>query len=130
MVHKTIQFKRTCLHELEEQAGAKFTRFAGWEMAADFGSAIVEARAVREEGKAALFNTSHMGEFLVSGPGATEFLDYMLTNNVAPALAGRNTYSPMCHPNGGTVDDLMVYKKGPDDYMLIVNAGNAKKDWD
>ena len=78
--------------------------------------------------KVGLFDVSHMGEIEVSGSGAFEFLQYMLTNDIT-AKPGKAVYSPMCYADGGTVDDLIVYKQNDDTYLLVVNASNTDKDF-
>jgi len=128
MAQRTVRLKRTSLHPFEEAAGAKFTQFGSHWLVQSYGKPLEEARAVRE--KAALFNVTHMGRFLVSGPDATEFLDYMLTNKIADRPVGKCIYSPMCNPNGTTADDLIVYKKAENSYEVVVNAANTKKDWE
>jgi aminomethyltransferase len=82
---------------------------------------VREHLAVRE--RAGVFDVSHMGEFLVSGPGALEFLNRMITNDLAAIEPGQAIYSPMCRPGGVIVDDLLVYRE-PDRFMVVVNASN------
>lgn len=100
--------------------------FAGWEMPVQYKSILEEHKAVRRS--AGLFDVSHMGEVDVRGPEAGAFLNYLVTNDVAKLFPGRVLYSPMCYPNGGVVDDLLVYMRGPEDYFLCINAGNIDKD--
>ena len=118
--------KRTPLRDFHLAHGAKLVDFAGWEMPVQYRSILEEHRAVRRA--AGLFDVSHMGEFDVTGPGACAFLNALVTNNVAKMDPGRVVYSPMCHPDGGVIDDLLVYMRGPGDYMLCVNAGNTPAD--
>jgi aminomethyltransferase len=118
--------KRTPLRDFHLAHGAKLVDFAGWEMPVQYRSILEEHRAVRRA--AGLFDVSHMGEFDVSGPGAAAFLNGLLTNNVAKMYPGRVLYSPMCHPDGGVIDDLLVYMRGPEDFFLCVNAGNIQED--
>lgn len=101
--------------------------FGGWEMPVQYKGIIDEHRAVRTT--AGLFDVCHMGEFEIMGPGALSFLQGVLTNDVAKMEAGQVIYSLMCYPDGGVVDDLLVYKQDDDKYMLVVNAGNKDKDW-
>ncbi len=77
---------------------------------------------------AGLFDVSHMGEVDVKGPEAGRFLNHLVTNDVSKLFPGRVLYSPMCYPNGGVVDDLLVYMRAPEDYFLCINAGNVAKD--
>lgn len=118
--------RRTPLHNFHERHGARFVDFGGWEMPVQYSGILEEHRAVRTT--AGLFDVSHMGEVTVSGPQAGAFLDYLLTNSITNHPAGKAIYSPMCHPHGGTIDDLLVYKRGDQDYLLCVNASNTPKD--
>ncbi len=101
--------------------------FAGWEMPVQYRSILEEHRAVRTT--VGLFDVSHMGEFTVRGPEAESALDRLVTNDVAKLNPGRVLYSPMCRPTGGVVDDLLIYQRGPGDYLLCVNAANTAKDF-
>ncbi len=102
--------------------------FAGWEMPVQYRSILEEHKAVRRT--AGLFDVSHMGEVEVSGPGAADFLNHVLTNDVRSLFPGRVLYSPMCLPDGGVVDDLLVYQRAPEAYFLCINAGNISRDLD
>jgi aminomethyltransferase len=101
--------------------------FAGFEMPLRYSGDVREHRAVREA--VGLFDVSHMGEFQVSGAGAADFVNRMVTNDVAGLVPGQALYSPMCHPHGGIVDDVLVYRF-PDHLMMVVNASNVAKDFD
>src|SRR5580692_2355649 len=118
--------KRTPLYAFHAAHGAKLVDFAGWEMPVQYKSILDEHRAVRRA--AGLFDVSHMGEVDVTGPGAAAFLDSLVTNNVSKMYPGRVLYSPMCHPDGGVIDDLLIYMRGPEDYLLCINAGNIQTD--
>jgi aminomethyltransferase len=118
--------KRTPLRDFHLAHGARLVDFAGWEMPVQYKSILEEHRALRRA--AGLFDVSHMGEFDVAGPGAAAFLDALVTNNVSKMTPGRVLYSPMCQADGGVVDDLLVYMRGPGDFMLCVNAGNTPTD--
>ncbi|MFH1835629.1 MAG: glycine cleavage system aminomethyltransferase GcvT, partial [Methanobacteriota archaeon] len=83
-----------------------------------------------QEGRSALFDASHMGEFSLTGLEAEGFLDHMLTNRISGSKPGKCVYSPMCYENGGTVDDLIVFRKSDESFMIVVNASNTSKDWD
>ncbi|HVU32091.1 MAG TPA: glycine cleavage system aminomethyltransferase GcvT [Opitutaceae bacterium] len=120
------ELKRTPLRDFHAAHGARLVDFAGWEMPVQYRSILEEHKAVRRT--AGLFDVSHMGEVDVRGPEAGKFLDQLVTNNVAKLFPGRVLYSPMCYPNGGVVDDLLVYMRGADDYFLCINAGNIDKD--
>jgi aminomethyltransferase len=95
-------------------------------MPVQYRSILEEHKAVRRT--AGLFDESHMGEVEVRGPDAGRFLNQLVTNDVAKLFPGRVLYSPMCFPDGGVVDDLLVYLRGTDDYFLCINAGNIDKD--
>ena len=95
-------------------------------MPVQYRSILEEHKAVRRA--AGLFDVSHMGEVDVKGPEALRFLNHLVTNDVAKLFPGRVLYSPMCYPNGGVVDDLLVYMRAPEDYFLCINAGNIDKD--
>ncbi len=100
--------------------------FAGWEMPVQYKSILEEHKAVRTA--AGLFDVSHMGEADVTGPGAEAFLNRLVTNDVSKLYPGRVLYSPMCQPDGGVVDDLLVYMHEPERYFLCINASNIDKD--
>ena len=120
------ELKRTPLRDFHAAHGARLVDFAGWEMPVQYRSILEEHKAVRRA--AGLFDVSHMGEVDVRGPDAGRFLNRLVTNDVAKLFPGRVLYSPMCYPSGGVVDDLLVYKRGADDYFLCINAGNIDKD--
>lgn len=120
--------RETPLTEWHRQHGAKMMEFGGFLMPIEYGSGILQEHiAVRET--AGMFDVSHMGEFLVSGPKAATFLDYLVTNAPSRLEPGQVLYSPLCYPTGGTVDDLLVYRLSDEEFMLVVNAGNIAKDW-
>lgn len=105
---------------------AKLVEFGGWEMPVQFSSIKEEHHAVRNA--AGLFDVSHMGEVAVTGPDATTFLQRIMTNDVDKLQDNQAQYTFMCYPDGGTIDDLLVYKKGENDYLLVPNAANLEKD--
>jgi aminomethyltransferase len=118
--------KRTPLFPIYEQYGAKTIEFGGWELPVQFSSIKEEHEAVRT--RAGLFDVSHMGEIEVKGKDSLAFLQKVMTNDVAKLTNGRAQYTLMCYENGGTVDDLLIYKKDEDHYLLVVNAANTEKD--
>jgi len=120
------ELKRTPLRDFHAAHGARLVDFAGWEMPVQYRSILEEHKAVRRA--AGLFDVSHMGEVDVRGPEAGRFLNHLVTNDVAKLYPGRVLYSPMCYPNGGVVDDLLVYMLAPESYFLCINAGNIDKD--
>ncbi len=120
------ELKRTPLYDRHVQAGGKMVPFAGWCMPVQYARGIIhEHKAVRRG--IGVFDVSHMGEIRISGPGAGDYIDYIGTN-VAPRSRGSVTYTPLCYPDGGIVDDVTVYCMGEDDYVLVVNAANTSKD--
>jgi aminomethyltransferase len=119
--------KRTPLFKLHVEAGARMVPFAGWEMPVQYTSIIEEHRTVRTA--VGLFDVSHMGEFEVEGPHALAAVQHLTTNDAAALEIGQVQYSLLCYPDGGIVDDLTLYRLGPDRYMMTVNAGNIDKDW-
>lgn len=120
------ELKRTPLRDFHASHGARLVDFAGWEMPVQYRSILEEHKAVRRA--AGLFDVSHMGEVDVKGREAGRFLNRLVTNDVAKLFPGRVLYSPMCYPNGGVVDDLLVYMRGEEDYLVVVNASNIAKD--
>lgn len=122
------ELKHTPLYETYKKYGAKTIDFGGWELPVQFTSIKEEHAAVRE--RAGLFDVSHMGEIEVKGEAAESFLQSLVTNDVGKLKAGGAQYTAMCYENGGTVDDLIIYKKGDHDYLLVVNAANTDKDFE
>lgn len=120
--------KRTPIYEQVKQLGGKTIDFGGWELPVQFSGIKNEHKAVREN--AGLFDVSHMGEIEVTGEGAEIFLNTLLTNDVTTLCPGEAQYSIMCYEDGGTVDDLLVYKKADQAYWLVVNAANIDKDFE
>lgn len=118
--------KRTPLYDAHIKAGGRIIEFGGWDMPVQFTGIIDEHSAVRNS--AGMFDVSHMGELIIEGADAEESVQRLVTNDVSKAAAGRIIYSPMCYPDGGTVDDLLVYKMGENVYLLVVNAANTEKD--
>jgi len=102
--------------------------YSGFEMPVSYEGLKVEHAAVRE--KAGMFDVSHMGEFTVKGNDATAFLQSITTNDVSKLTVGKIQYSCIPNGKGGIVDDLLIYKEGEDEYLLVVNAGNIAKDWE
>ena len=118
--------RKTCLHDFNAGRGARFVDFAGWDMPVQFSSILAEHLAVRKS--AGMFDVSHMGEFSLRGPDAAGLIDRLITNDVARMTAGRVLYSPMCATDGTVIDDLLVYKRGAESFLLCVNASNTEKD--
>jgi aminomethyltransferase len=120
--------KKTPLYQKHVDLGGKMIEFGGWLMPVEYSGIIGEHRAVREA--AGLFDVSHMGELHVTGPAAQQFIQHLVTNDISGAAPGRCIYSPLCYPDGGAVDDLIVYKNSDTDYFIVVNASNTDKDYD
>lgn len=120
--------KRTPLFETYKKYGAKVIDFGGWGLPVEFSSILEEHEAVRKE--AGLFDVSHMGEVLVSGKGAESYMNYLVTNDVSKLSINQAQYTAMCYPDGGTVDDLLVYKLANEKYLLVINAANIEKDYE
>ena len=108
---------------MHERLGAVMTSFAGWQMPLRYGSETAEHQAVRHA--AGLFDLSHMGEIAVTGPGAGAALDYALTGFLSGLRPGRARYTMICAPDGGVLDDLVVYRPGEQEFLVIANAANT-----
>jgi aminomethyltransferase len=120
--------KRTPLHAEHVRLGGKMVPFAGYEMPVQYPAGITaEHRAVREA--AGLFDVSHMGEFVLRGKDALALIQRVAVNDASKLEVGQAQYSAMCRPNGGVIDDLLVYRFA-DRWMLVVNASNRDKDWE
>ena len=119
--------RQTPLYETHVKYGGKIVEFGGWLLPVQYAGILDEHKTVRE--KAGLFDVSHMGEVLVKGPDALAFLQKLVTNDVAKMANTQVQYTPMCYPDGGTVDDLLIYKRAQDEYFLVINAANIEKDW-
>jgi aminomethyltransferase len=118
--------KRTPLFAAHQKLGARLVEFGGWEMPVQYSSIVDEHLAVRNA--AGLFDISHMGEVNVSGPGALEFLNHTLTNDLRKLAVGQGQYTLMCHEGGGVLDDLYIYRTGEHDFLMIINASRIDAD--
>ena len=123
----STSLKRTPLYERHLALGARLVEFSGWEMPVQYSSILDEHRAVRT--RAGLFDVSHMGEFKVEGPESLDFLQYLVPNDVSRLAIHQALYTQLCLPNGGTIDDLIIYYLAENHYMMVVNAGNIDKDF-
>lgn len=121
--------KTTCLHDKHVALGAKMSPFAGFDMPIQYSSITEEHNAVRNA--VGVFDVSHMGEIFISGPDAKKFVNHIFTNDVNSLEEGKIIYGMMCYPDGGVVDDLLVYREFTDEdsYLLVVNAANIEKDY-
>lgn len=119
--------KRTSLYNAHQRCGGKVIDFAGWALPVQYQGLTAEHEAVRTN--AGIFDVSHMGEVEVKGAQATAFVQNLVTNDVAAMNENQVIYGMMCYPNGGIVDDLLVYKHTNDFYLLVINASNVEKDF-
>ncbi|MDH4220803.1 MAG: glycine cleavage system aminomethyltransferase GcvT [Candidatus Aminicenantes bacterium] len=119
--------KRTRLYSAHKELKAKFVEFFGWEMPIEYTGIIEEHLAVRQ--KAGLFDVSHMGEIVIFGPQALDFVQYLTPNNAARLNPEKAQYSALTTPQGTFVDDLLIYCLDEKTYLLVVNAANSDKDY-
>jgi aminomethyltransferase len=124
----TMELKNVALHEVHQALGAKMVPFAGYQMPVRYSSDLEEHRTVRQA--LGIFDVSHMGEFLVRGPQALDLIQRVTSNDASRLSPGKAQYSCLPNDNGGIVDDLLVYRLGEEEYLLVVNASNIEKDWD
>jgi glycine cleavage system T protein (aminomethyltransferase) len=118
---------KTPLYERHVALGARLVPFAGWEMPVQYEGVIQEHRAVRTD--AGVFDVSHMGEFIVQGPGARAFLQTVLSNDLDRIGEGKAQYTLLTNEQGGIVDDLIAYELSPEQFLLVVNAANREPDF-
>ncbi|MDR3256198.1 MAG: glycine cleavage system aminomethyltransferase GcvT [Endomicrobium sp.] len=118
--------KKTHLYDEHKKLGAKFTEFSGWEMPVQYTSIIDEHNAVRTN--VGMFDTSHMGTFIITGDNSEKFLNYVTLGNMSGLSDKKARYSMILNEEGGVKDDIIVYKFGSE-YMIVVNAGNLDKDF-
>ena len=119
--------KKTPLYEEHVKQGGKIVDYAGWLLPVQYEGLVQEHEAVRNA--VGLFDVSHMGEITVKGKDALAFINYLMTNDISTLVDNQIIYTFMCRPSGGVVDDLLVYRFGPEDFYLVVNASNADKDY-
>lgn len=120
--------KRTPLYEEHIGLKARMVDFGGWEMPVQYTGIKEEHSAVRTA--AGLFDVSHMGEITVKGPASEKFIQNLITNDISKLQDFQAMYSPMCYKDGGTVDDVLVYRFGKEDFLIVVNASNIDKDFE
>ena len=121
-----MENKRTCLYDKHVALGALISPFGGFDMPIQYSNIVDEHNAVRNA--CGIFDVSHMGEVLVTGAESEKFVNSIFTNDIAGAPDGKIFYGMMCHPTGGVVDDLLVYKMCENRYFLVINASNIDKD--
>ena len=125
---QTENLQQTCLYGAHVALGAKMSPFAGFMMPIQYSSITVEHNAVRQQ--VGMFDVSHMGEIFVKGPEAEAFINHIFTNDIRGYEPGKVLYGMMCYPDGGTVDDLLVYREYlANHFLLVVNAANIDKDF-
>lgn len=122
-----MENKRTCLYDKHVALGALISPFGGFDMPIQYSGIVDEHLAVRNA--CGVFDVSHMGEVTVRGRQAEEYVNHIFTNDVRDMPVGKILYGMMLYPDGGTVDDLLVYKMGENDYFIVINAANIDKDW-
>lgn len=123
-----MENKRTCLYDKHVKQGALISPFGGFDMPIQYSTIIDEHQAVRKD--CGVFDVSHMGEVTVKGADAERYVQHIFTNDVSKIEAGQILYGMMLYDNGGTVDDLLVYKMAENDFFLVINAANIDKDWE
>ena len=119
--------KHSPLEAAHTALGARLVPFAGWNMPIQYSSILTEHHAVRTQ--AGIFDISHMGQFLISGPACAAWLNRLLTNNVERLAPGQGQYTLMLNDMGGVIDDLIAYRSGPNDFFLVVNASMIEEDF-
>jgi glycine hydroxymethyltransferase len=124
---KPTELRRTPIYDLHKELGAKLIPFAGWEMPVWYTSVIDEHIAVRQA--AGLFDVAHMGVYQVEGVDASVFLDSVVGNDIGGLGVGQSCYTHMLDPDGNVIDDLLVYRRGAEKFLIVVNAANDDKDW-
>lgn len=118
--------KRTCLYDKHVALGAQISPFGGFDMPIQYKGIVEEHNAVRNA--CGVFDVSHMGEVIISGEDAEKYVNYIFTNDVRGAENGKCFYGMMMNPEGGVVDDLLVYKRDDNNFFLVINASNIDKD--
>jgi len=119
--------KKTSIYDYHVKHGGKIVEFCSWALPVQFSGLIKEHLEVRTN--AGIFDVSHMGEILIEGEDAKTFVDYLLTNDATKLYPGRVFYTAMCYPDGGIIDDLLVYMYNDNKFLLVVNASNIEKDF-
>jgi aminomethyltransferase len=121
--------KKTPLNDRHRELGGRMVDFGGWDMPVQYPAGVIEEH-MRCRTRSALFDVSHMGEIWVEGPDAISFVNRLTTNDATKLVDGQAHYSALTNENGGVVDDLLVYRFGPERLLLVVNAGTTDKDWE
>ena len=129
MTAPAVDLKKTPLNEAHRRMGGRMVDFGGWDMPVQYPAGTVEEH-LRTRTHAGLFDVSHMGEIEVRGADAIPFVNRLTSNDVTKLIGGQAQYSALTTPEGTVIDDLLVYRFGPDHLLLVVNAGTTEKDWD
>jgi glycine hydroxymethyltransferase len=124
---KEGSLRRTPIYDTHVKLGAKIIPFAGWEMPVWYTSVVEEHMAVRKA--AGLFDVAHMGVYQIEGPDAAAFLDSVIANDASYLLVGESCYTHFLDPDANVIDDLLIYRRGFEKYLMVVNAANDDKDW-
>lgn len=123
------ELKKTPLNAAHRALGGKMVDFGGWDMPVQYPTGVIEEHMATRT-RAGLFDVSHMGEIWVEGPDAIPFVNSITSNDVTKLVDGQAHYSTLPNAEGGVVDDLLVYRFGPEKLLLVVNAGTTEKDWE
>ena len=122
-----VALRKTALNAMHRRIGAKMVDFGGWDMPVEYSGLIAEHMAVRTG--VGLFDVSHMGDIQLRGPGSLDAVQHITMNDVSKLQEGQAHYSAMLYPQGTFVDDVIVHKLSPNDYLIVINAGTRKKDY-
>ncbi|HEX3083827.1 MAG TPA: hypothetical protein VHP99_04830, partial [Pyrinomonadaceae bacterium] len=123
------QLKKTALNDVHRAMGGRMVEFGGWDMPVQYTAGTMTEH-LRTRTHAGLFDVSHMGEIIVRGPDAIPFINGLVSNDATKLVDGQAQYSALTTSAGTVIDDLLVYRFGEDDLLLVVNAGTTDKDWD
>lgn len=126
MADSNPSLQTTPLHALHEEHGARMMEFGGFEMPVQYTGIMDEHMAVRRD--AGLFDVSHMGEVLITGDRALDLVQHLVTNDASNLYDGRAMYTVMCTPDGGIIDDGIVYRRSENRYLMVLNAANTERD--
>jgi aminomethyltransferase len=122
------ELKKTPVYNMHVKYGGNIVDFGGWALSVNFPTGIINEHKTTRA-RAGLFDVSHMGEFRVTGKDPLGFIQKSVVNDIAKGAIGQCIYSPLCYPSGGAVDDLITYRLGEKEWLIVVNAANMEKDW-
>ncbi|HKY30549.1 MAG TPA: glycine cleavage system aminomethyltransferase GcvT [Pyrinomonadaceae bacterium] len=128
MTAPALELKQTPLNAMHRRMGGRMVDFGGWDMPVQYPAGTIEEH-LRTRTHSGLFDVSHMGEIAVTGPAAITFINYVTSNDTSKLVDGQAQYTALTTPNGTVIDDLLVYRFGPEKLMLVVNASTTDKDW-